>query len=73
MRLYYECTEVLPEDSMEEPDFVRMDITDKSEDERAEILDAIKEQFDGKKYMLQLHYCRHDEYKPCVVEVIENA
>jgi len=71
MRVYYECFEALPEDTTEEPDFVRMDITDKSEDERAEILDAIKEQFESKKYMLRLHYCKHEEYKPCEVEVIE--
>ena len=72
MRLYYEGIEVLPEDTTEEePDFVRVDITDKTESEKAEILDAIKEQFEGKKYMLQLHFCKHEEYKPCVVEVIE--
>ena len=72
MRLYYECIEVLPEDTTEEePDFVRIDITDKSEDERAEILDVIKEQFKGKKYMLRLHKCRHDENKPCEARVIE--
>jgi len=72
MRLYYECIEVLPEDTTE-PDFVRIDITDKSEDEKKEILSAIKEQFEGKKYMLRLHYCKHEEHEPCVVEVIENA
>ena len=71
MRLYYECIEVLPEDTTEEPDFVRIDITDKSEAERAEILSAIKEQFKDKKYILRLHYCKHEEHEPCVVEVIE--
>lgn len=73
MRLYYECIELLPEDSMEEPDFVRIDITDKSEDEKKEILSAIKEQFAGKKYMLRLHYCKHEEQELCVVEVMESA
>lgn len=71
MRLYYECFEILPEDTTEEPDFVRIDITDKSEAERAEILSAIKEQFKDKKYILRLHYCKHEEHEPCVVEVIE--
>jgi len=72
VRVYYECLELLPEDTTEEePDFVRIDITDKSEDEKKEILSAIKEQFAGKKYMLRLHKCKHEEYEPCVVEVIE--
>ena len=72
MRVYYECLELLPEDTTgEEPDFVRIDITDKSETEKKEILSAIKEQFAGKKYMLRLHYCKHEEHEPCEVEVIE--
>ncbi|MCW3140573.1 MAG: hypothetical protein N2V72_00110 [Methanophagales archaeon] len=74
MRIYYECFELLPEGAAEEePDFVRVDITDKTESEKAEILDAIKEQFEGKKHILRLHYCKHDEHKPCEVEVIEES
>ena len=71
MRVYYECFEILPEDTTEEPDFVRIDITDKSETEKKEILSAIKEQFEGKKYMLRLHYCKHDQYKPEPCELVE--
>ena len=74
MRLYYEAYEVLPEDSAEEPDFVRIDVTDLSESERLDALEAIREQFAGKKYVIYLHKCYHDEdpKKPCEVVKIED-
>ena len=71
MRVYYECTEIVAESSTTEPDFIRIDITEKSEDERLEILSAIRDQFKNKKYQLVIHYCHHDENKPCMFKTIE--
>ena len=71
MRVYLEAQEQLPEDSTEEADFVRIDVTDKSEAERKEILSALREQFADKSYVIQYHLCRHDEGGACEIKVVE--
>lgn len=73
MRIYFECMEILPEDLIEEADFIRVDVTDLDEQQRKEVLEAIKEHFSGLKYILQVHYCYHDEGegKPCKIRIIE--
>jgi len=70
MRQYYEATEILPESSEIEPDFIRMDITDVLLDDRPTILQLIKDQFAGMTYRLILHHCNHDEGKSCNVEIL---
>ena len=71
MRIYLECTEILPKESTEEPDFIRIDITDLDEQQRKDVLDSIRQQFSGIKYTLIIHYCYHDEGKPCETTIIE--
>lgn len=75
MRVYIEAMEIVEgdEEFTEELDFVRIDVTEKTEQEREEIIQAIREQFAGKKYLLQLHICRHDEGEACSVSVIEEV
>jgi len=72
MRHYYEATEILPEGSEIEADFIRMDITDMLEAERAEVLQLIKDQFAGLTYTLISHNCYHGENPPapCNTETI---
>ena len=71
MRVYLEAQEQLPEDSTEEADFVRIDVTDKSKAERKEILSALREQFADTSYVIQYHLCRHDEGGACEIKVVE--
>jgi len=70
MRHYYEASEILPEGSEIEADFIRMDITDMLAPERAEVLQLIKDQFAGLTYTLISHNCYHDENpkQKCTVE-----
>jgi len=71
MRIYIEAFEILEETATELPDSIRIDITDLTEQERKEVLEAIREHFAGKKYRIQIHCCYHDEGKPCEVKIIE--
>jgi len=50
---------------------VRIDVTDKSEAERKEILSALREQFADTSYVIQYHFCRHDEGGACEVRIVE--
>lgn len=70
MRSYYEAIEILPENSMIEPDFIRIDITDMNPGERTTTLQLIKDQFADMDHILTLHHCNHDVHRPCTVEVI---
>ena len=70
MRHYYEATEILPEGSGVEPDFIRIDITDVPLADRPGILQLIKDQFTGMTYQLILHHCRHDTGNRCTDEVL---
>jgi len=70
MRHYYEASEILPEGSEIEPDFIRMDITDVLLADRPAILQLIKDQFAGLTYRLILHHCRHDTGNRCTAEVL---
>ena|GEM_PF-1384023 len=71
MRVYLEAQEQLPEGATEEADFVRIDVTDKSEAERKEILSALREQFADTSYVIRYHLCRHDEGGACEVRIVE--
>lgn len=70
MRIYIEAFETLEQ---EESEFIRIDVTNLTEEEKKEVLEAIREHFAGRKYIIQIHYCRHDEGKPCEVKIIEEV
>lgn len=71
MRKYIEAIEILNEESSnEEADFIRIDVTDLPENKVNEIIDIIKELFNGLNYELSFHYCYHEDGKSCIKEAI---
>jgi len=73
MRIYLELFEVLPKDSVEEADFIRIDVTDWSQSDIDNAIQLLKEHAQSyEHYVLQIHYCYHDEGKPCSTTVIES-
>jgi hypothetical protein len=75
LRVYVEAIETLQPETVEEPDFVRVDVTGLSEREVQEVISIVRELMKGTSYILQLHYCYHDEdpIKPCSIVVLEVA
>lgn len=73
MRVYVEAIETLQPEAAEEPDFVRIDVTGLSESDISNVISIVRELMKGTSYILQLHYCYHDEdpVKPCNVVVLE--
>jgi hypothetical protein len=73
LRVYVEAYEVLQPEVAEEPDFIRIDVTGLSDREVQEVISIVRELMKGTSYILQLHYCYHDEdpVKPCGITVIE--
>lgn len=69
MRLYYDASEIV---SMGETgEFIRADITDMTDSEKADTLLAIKDVMSGKEYSLTEHHCYHDGGgKPCEMKEI---
>ena len=63
MRLYYEALEIV--DMNETGEFIRADITDMTDKEKEDTLQAIKDVMSGKEYRLTEHICGHDEGKGC--------
>jgi len=72
MREYYEAAEKASEEG-EEPDFIRIDITDLDDSEREVVLKLMEEQMKGNKYVLKIHYCRHDEDGMCSSKIIKEV
>jgi hypothetical protein len=73
MRIYLELIEVLPEGSAEEADFIRIDVTDWSKKDVDQVIQLLKEQAEQyEHYIIQMHYCYHEEGKPCSIAVIES-
>lgn len=66
MRQYVEAMELNIE-FPENPDFIRADITGKTDSEIAVITEVVREVMAGKIYRLTTHDCGHDESKACVV------
>jgi len=64
MRIYLEAVEQTDDVA----EFVRLDITDKTEQEQAGILTALKDYMSGVNAIFSKHYCYHDENKACVAE-----
>jgi hypothetical protein len=73
LKLYVEAYEILPPEAVEEPDFIRVDVTGLSEGEVQNIISVVRELMSGTSYILQLHLCYHDEdpVKPCGIVVLE--
>ena len=68
MKTYIEATEVV-EGFEVIPEFIRSDITDMTDTEIQAVKDVMKDIMTGKNYILQRHFCRHDESGSC--EMIE--
>ena len=66
MRQYYDAQEI----TEEEPEFIRIDITDKMDSEKATILQSIKDIMIGKNYTLTLHDCYHEDGGACEVKAL---
>jgi hypothetical protein len=75
MRIYLELYEVLPEGYSEEADFIRIDVTDWSKEDIDSAILLLKDHArqSYEHYVLQIHYCYHDESKTCSAVVIESA
>jgi hypothetical protein len=73
LRVYVEAFEVLQPEAAEEPDFIRVDVTDASASEVQNVISMVRELMKGANYILLLHYCYHDEdpVRPCSVVVLE--
>ena len=72
MRIYLELVEVLPPDSTEEPDFIRVDVTDWSKEDVDNAIQLLREHAKQyQAYILQIHYCNHDSGGTCSFEVIQ--
>jgi hypothetical protein len=73
MRIYRELFEVLPEGSAEEPDFIRVDVTEWEERDVDSAIALLREHARVYEHCtLQIHYCYHEEGGPCSVAVIES-
>ncbi len=70
MRVYYEAVE----DNVpmgQDAEMVRVDVTDNTPEERADIKGAIADLMAGKAYHLQAHICFHDAGFPCALEALQ--
>ncbi len=65
-RIYLEATELAS--IATDAEFIRAEITGKTEVEVAEIKDTIKEIMSGLNYKLVRHICHHDVGNPCEEE-----
>jgi hypothetical protein len=75
LRVYVEAYEQLPPEATEEPDFIRVDVTGMDEAGVQDVINIVRELMSGTSYILQLHYCYHDEdpIKPCSITVLETV
>lgn len=73
MRIYLELYEIASEGSAEEPDFVRIDVTEWDKDNVDEAVRLLQQHARESyaSYTLQFHYCRHDANQPCTAVVLE--
>jgi hypothetical protein len=74
MRTYLELSEVLLEGSIDEADFIRIDVTGWSDEDVKQAMDLLREHAKVyEHYVLQVHYCYHEEGGGCGVSVVESA
>ena len=69
MRLFLEIEEIVEPPLIGQS--IRVEV--KSEEEAEQVLQQLKQFFTGKKYVVKLHYCYHEEGKPCEVKIIEEV
>jgi len=73
MRVYLELIEVLPPTSTATPDFIRIDVTDWSQDDINTAIQQLMQQAQAyQSYILRVHYCRHDEGRPCAFALLSS-
>jgi hypothetical protein len=71
MRIYLELIEALEEMATEEPDFIRIDVTEWSKDDIDAAINLLLDQAQAyQHFTFQKHYCGHEEGEPCHAEVI---
>jgi len=70
MRLYLELVEIA---EAEEADFIRIDVTEWSSEDIEEAVELLRKHARSTytSYVIQRHFCYHDEGKPCAVDVVE--
>ena len=71
MKIYCEAIEIVPLDV--EPDFIRSDITEKTDAEKLAIQSAMEDVMSGKHYRLSTHYCYHEDGGACRSELIKEV
>ena len=71
MRIYLEFIEILPEGSTEEPDLIRVDVTDYSADDLNTMVSYLMELAQYYDHcIIQKHYCYHEDGGSCYVDVV---
>ncbi len=71
MRVYLELIEVLPPYSTATPDFIRIDVTNWSQDDVNTAIQLLMQQAQVyQSYILRVHYCRHNEGRPCAFALL---
>jgi len=74
MKIYIEAEEriesIIPGE-YKPGEFIRIDVTDYSEQEIQQIITQIKDIMAGKTYELRRHICRHEENRGCEIEKLE--
>jgi len=68
MKKYLEIQEVVGVESI--PEFIRSEITDKTDAEIVEIKKAMIDIMSGKNYQLREHLCGHEERGECIFNEI---
>jgi len=73
VKIYLEIMEKLSEEEMltHQPQQFRKEVA--SKDDALKLYEQVKPIFADVSYIAQIHYCRHDEGKPCETELIEET
>jgi len=71
MRVYVEMFEVVSEEEIREGDFIRVDVTGKTDEEIQNTINEVLEIASRyEKVVVQIHECGHDEGKQCDTKVV---
>jgi len=73
MRVYIEAEEKIPSEIPGEykvGEFIRIDVTDYTNQEIQQIIAQIQDLMAGKVYELRRHICRHEDNASCEFEII---
>lgn len=71
MKVYLESRETVPLGI--EPEFIRADVTGRTEVEQSAIQTDIEAIMVGRSYSLVKHFCRHDDGGACTSELIKET